>query len=281
MKISVRDLTRLSIVAAIYVILTLAFTPLSYGDIQFRISEVLMLLIVYRRKYAISMILGCFVANLFSPIGWVDIVFGTLATVIAAIPMMFIKNLEISSFLPSIANGLVVGLELSIVYDLPIVITMAQVFIGEFVVCSLIGIPLFHFLEKNESFMRTIDAKPLANRWVNPFVSITLAINIINIICFLKLELHNEYTSFNLLKKQDFLALSILLLPLISFISMFILKGYINVCVNFIIALAFTGFLIGICANNSPDLSYYLYFIIPIFIILIDILFFNNIKFNE
>lgn len=103
-NISIKDVVVLSMVAAIYVILTVGLSPLSYGDVQFRISEALMLLIVYKRRYAISLILGCFVSNLFSPVGFVDILFGTLATVVAAIPMLFIKKLELSSLFPSIAN---------------------------------------------------------------------------------------------------------------------------------------------------------------------------------
>ena len=152
-KFSIKDLAELSIVAALYVVLTVVLTPISYGDIQFRLSEVLMLLIVYRKRYAISLILGCFVANMFSPVGWVDIIFGTLATAIAVVPMMYIKKLEISSLFPSITNGIIVGLELSIVYDLPIALTMAQVFIGEFVVVTMIGVAVFKALEKNEGFM--------------------------------------------------------------------------------------------------------------------------------
>ena len=146
-----------------------------------------MLLIVYRKRYAISLILGCFVANMFSPVGWVDIIFGTLATAIAAVPMMYIKKLEISSLFPSITNGIIVGLELAIVYDLPIALTMAQVFIGEFVVVTMIGVAVFKALEKNEGFMNIIGADPLVdNKWINPFITISIAINIINIIFFFK-----------------------------------------------------------------------------------------------
>ena len=189
-NISIKDVVVLSMVAAIYVILTVGLSPLSYGDVQFRISEALMLLIVYRRRYAISLILGCFVSNLFSPVGFVDILFGTLATVVASIPMLFIKKLELSSLFPSIANGIIVGLELAIVYDLPIAFTMFTVFIGEFVVVSLIGIPLFRFLEKNEGFMQTIDAEPIPSRFnINPFVSFSLAITVIAIVFYIKLAL--------------------------------------------------------------------------------------------
>ena len=170
-NLKIKDVLQISIVAAIYIVLTVAVSPLSYGDVQFRVSETLMLLVLYKKRYAISMIIGCLIANLFSPVGAVDVIFGTLATIVAIIPMLFIKNLEISSIFPSISNGIIVGLELAIVYELPIAFTMFTVFLGEFVVVSLIGIPLFRALEKNSGFMEVLDAEPLPSRFnINPYV---------------------------------------------------------------------------------------------------------------
>lgn len=292
-NISIKDVVVLSMVAAIYVILTVGLSPLSYGDVQFRISEALMLLIVYRRRYAISLILGCFVSNLFSPVGFVDILFGTLATVVASIPMLFIKKLELSSLFPSIANGIIVGLELAIVYDLPIAFTMFTVFFGEFVVVSLIGIPLFRFLEKNEGFMQTIDAEPIPSRFnINPFVSFSLAITVIAIVFYIKLALREVtidddttyYTLFNLLKDKELIySISLPIIALLTFISSIFIKGLLGLIVDTIISIAFVASFIIICINYDYKIqgSFYLFLLIPIMIVLLSYLRFNwekNVK---
>ena len=81
------NLTYGAIIAALYVVITELATlvGLSSGAIQFRISEALMLLCFFKKDYIISMTLGCFIANLFSPLGLIDAVFGTVATLIAVI----------------------------------------------------------------------------------------------------------------------------------------------------------------------------------------------------
>ena len=50
------------------------------------------------------MILGCFIANLFSPLGWYDLVFGVAATAIAVLPMFYVKNIFVAALLPVITN---------------------------------------------------------------------------------------------------------------------------------------------------------------------------------
>ena len=56
-------IVRLAIIAGLYVALTWATLPLSYGLIQFRVSEILLLLCFYRKDYIYSLVLGCFIAN--------------------------------------------------------------------------------------------------------------------------------------------------------------------------------------------------------------------------
>ena len=92
-RISVKTLTKLAVVAALYVALTVALQPLSYGSIQFRISEALMLLVVYNPVYSIALTIGCLVANFASSLGLVDVIFGTLATLVSCLAMMKIKNI--------------------------------------------------------------------------------------------------------------------------------------------------------------------------------------------
>lgn len=154
-----QNLVRLALVAALYAVLTLAVPGLSFGPIQFRLSELLVLLCFYRRDYSIALILGCFVANCFSPMALMDMIFGTLATTVAVIPMFSIKSIWLASLLPVISNAVIIGIELYIAFGEPLWAGMLSVGLGELVVITIVGCPLFRFvLEKNKRFMTIIGA---------------------------------------------------------------------------------------------------------------------------
>lgn len=160
---NVKNLTRLALVAAMYVALTLAVAPLGYGAIQCRISEILVLLCFYRKDYSAALILGCFIANLFGPLGWYDLVFGVGATVIAVLPMFYLKNVFLAALLPVIGNGILVGLELSFIGE-PLWISMGTVALGEFIVMA-VGAVIFKFVfERNGVLMRLIGSEKSARK---------------------------------------------------------------------------------------------------------------------
>lgn len=154
-NLTTKKLTALSIVAAIYVVLTVMLGDLSYSNIQFRLSEALILLCFYKREYIYALSVGCLIANIFSGMP-LDIIFGTLATVIAAFLVFKAKNIYIASVFPVIVNAIIVGAELNIFYGLPLWLTMAQVALGEFVCVCILGVILFKSIEKNKVFMRII-----------------------------------------------------------------------------------------------------------------------------
>lgn len=153
---NVKDLTRLAFIAALYAALTLAVPAASFMEIQCRFSEVLVLLCFYRRDYSIALILGCFIANLFSPLGWYDLVFGVAATVLAVLPMYYFKNIFAAAFLPVITNGILVGIELTLAFGASVWFNMGCVALGEFLVMA-VGAVLFKFVfEKNHRLMQMI-----------------------------------------------------------------------------------------------------------------------------
>lgn len=146
-----KRLTRTAIISAIYVVLTVAIAPFSYGNIQFRISEILVLLAIFDPLYIGGLTLGCLIANLLGPNGPIDVIFGTLATFLSVyaiyITGKLISNyklkLFISSLWPTIFNSFIIGWMLNKLYALPLLLSMGEVALGEFVVITLIGIPLF------------------------------------------------------------------------------------------------------------------------------------------
>lgn len=146
-----KRLTRTAIIAAIYAVVTLAIAPFAYGNVQFRISEILVLLAVFDPLYIGGLTLGCLIANILGPNGPLDVLFGTLATFISVYAIYltgkFINNykvkLLISSIWPTIFNGLIIGWMLNKLYGLPLILSMVEVALGELVVITFIGVPLF------------------------------------------------------------------------------------------------------------------------------------------
>ena len=152
-KSNLTALLRIAITAALYVALTLAIAPLSYGAVQFRISEVLTLLCFYKKDYCYALILGCFISNLFSPFP-LDIVFGVASTVFTVVGIRYSKNLWIASLFPALSM-VFIGWELVYV-GMPFWYSFLTAALGEIGVVTVIGVPLFKTVEKNRFFRETI-----------------------------------------------------------------------------------------------------------------------------
>ena len=159
MNLKIKLIVRQAIIASLYVVLTIV-NPFSYGNIQFRIAEVLVLLCFYRKDYMIGLIIGCFIANLFSTMVIYDITLGVFATIISVLAISFSKNIYVSAIFPIIFNGLIVGFELYLAFELPFVISALEVAFGEATVIIL-GVILFKLLERNSKIMFyiTLDEK--------------------------------------------------------------------------------------------------------------------------
>ncbi|MCC0636334.1 MULTISPECIES: QueT transporter family protein [unclassified Clostridioides] len=154
-----------AVVTSIYAVLTLSLGFISYGPIQFRIAEIMMLLAFLDKGYIVGLTLGCFLANVIGPYGVPDIIFGTFATFVSASLVYITRKLGgqnkstliIASIWPTIINAIVVGLMLNIFFGLPLILSMIQVGFGEFVVVTLVGVPFFCFLMKK--YRNIIDIK--------------------------------------------------------------------------------------------------------------------------
>jgi len=150
-KLNSKKMAMIGATAAIYAVLTVAMAPISYGAVQLRLSEVMTLLAFLDPVFIPGLVLGNFIANLFSPFGLPDVVFGTLATFIAVFMMSKMKSMLIASFWPTIANGLIIGLELAIFTGAPFVSTALYVALGEFLVVTVLGYPVFKVVMKNKT----------------------------------------------------------------------------------------------------------------------------------
>ena len=154
-SISVKLIAVNAMIASVYAALTLAISPIAYSEIQFRLSEIMVFLAFYNKKYIPGLIIGCIIANLFSPMGLLDVIFGTISTIIVCITMYVIKNRYLAAIIGAIITGLIIGGELWYAYQIPYLINALYVAIGELIVL-IIGALVFKAIEHNEYFINIL-----------------------------------------------------------------------------------------------------------------------------
>ncbi len=152
-----------AMIAAIYVVLLYVFQFLSFELIQFRIAELLLVLILFNSKSFYGITIGTFVGNLlFSPFGFVDAVVGTIATIITLLCMISLKKkLVLALLMPGIVNGIIIGLMLVYLNDITtfnaFVITFGWIFLGQTVVLVILGYPFYQLLKEKSLFQELIN----------------------------------------------------------------------------------------------------------------------------
>ncbi len=156
MKLDTKEIALNAIIACIYAVLTLAIAPLAYSEVQFRISEVMVFLAFYNRKYIPGLVIGCFLSNIPSSLGWMDMVFGTFSTLVVVMTMNKVNNRYTASVLGALITGVIVGFELHLAFGIPFLINAIYVAIGELGVL-LIGAILFKTIENNPNVKRYLE----------------------------------------------------------------------------------------------------------------------------
>ncbi len=159
-----RLMAEAGMIAALYTVATLILAPLSFGNIQFRASEALTLLPVFTASAVPGLAVGCIISNAVGVAmgsniaGWLDVLFGSFATLIAAILTRALRKIQfkgiplLAILPPVLLNALIVGGELAVVYQLPFWLCALEVGAGELVVCTVLGIPLILALKKTKLF---------------------------------------------------------------------------------------------------------------------------------
>lgn len=158
-KININLIAKGAVISALYVVLTLLTYPVSYGDlgIEFRLAEILVLLCFFNGTYIFPLTIGCFIANLFGSMGIIDAVFGSIATFLSCYCISKSKNIFLASIFPVVFNAIIVGFELYFIIDLPLVLSMIGVAIGEVVVVTIVGCPIFLILKKRKFFTELVE----------------------------------------------------------------------------------------------------------------------------
>lgn len=144
-------MTEAAIIAAIYVVLVFAFAPISFSAIQARIAEALTILPFFTPAAIPGVTIGCLLSNLLTGADVLDVIFGSLATLLGAIGSYLLrKNKFLVPLPPIIANTLIVPWILRYAYGVSdaIPFLMLTVGIGEIIACGILGMVLLFTLDK-------------------------------------------------------------------------------------------------------------------------------------
>ncbi len=154
-RFSVRGLTLAAVIAAVYTFLTLFLPIPQYGPVQFRVAEAMTLLPFLFPEAIPGLAVGCFLANLLGSPYVLDWVFGTLATLLAALWTARMPNRYLAAVPPVVCNALIVGAEIAYFSTLDgaaflpaFAMNAATVGLGEALVCFVLGTLLLRALDQ-------------------------------------------------------------------------------------------------------------------------------------
>jgi len=159
------------LIAALYTALTFAVPVLSFGMMQLRLSEALTVLPILYPPAVAGLTVGCAVSNLIgfltgaNPIGLIDAAVGSGATLLAGLCGAFLGRrltagqhphlrLLLGLAAPVVFNGLIVGAELTTLFQAPFWLNCMWVAAGELAVCYALGYPLGLALQRNGLYRR-------------------------------------------------------------------------------------------------------------------------------
>ncbi len=146
-------LTQSAIIAGLYVMLLLAFQPISVSAIQFRISEALTILPYFTPAAIPGLFVGCFLGNLLAGCAPLDFIFGSLTTLVAAALSYGLRKHKFLVPLPPILlNALVIPFVLLKAYGTEegIPFMMATVGAGQVIACGVLGMILLMALDRHK-----------------------------------------------------------------------------------------------------------------------------------
>lgn len=157
-KFNSRDLTLAAMVAALYAVMGYFgdIFGLTFGVVQFRFAEALTVLPFLFPAAVPGLFIGCLITNLLSPFGPLDIIVGSLATLLAALWTTKMPSRWLAPLPPVICNAVLVGFTISWAqvggfteaFPAAWLINGLSVGVGELGVCYVLGLLLLNVIPR-------------------------------------------------------------------------------------------------------------------------------------
>ena len=140
-----------AVIAALYVVLTYVFSAFASGVSQVRVSEALTILPAFTPAAIPGLVIGCLLSNTLTGCVLLDIIFGSVATLIGALGSYALRrHTWLVPIPPIVSNMIIVPFVLRFAYGatdaFPFMI--ATVGAGEIISCYLLGMILYGALKK-------------------------------------------------------------------------------------------------------------------------------------
>ncbi|MBE5747687.1 MAG: QueT transporter family protein [Clostridiales bacterium] len=121
---STRRLCRAGVISALYVVLTYVFAPVAFGPLQIRPAEALCILPLFYGEAIPALFVGCALSNLISQYSVFDVLFGSLATLLAALGTYFMGRIfkkhpiriTLGGIFPVLLNALIIPVVIVIIF---------------------------------------------------------------------------------------------------------------------------------------------------------------------
>lgn len=140
-----------AVIAAFYVVLTYVFSAFASGVIQVRVSEALTILPAFTPAAIPGLVIGCLLSNTLTGCVLLDIIFGSVATLIGALGSYALRrHTWLVPIPPIVSNMIIVPFVLRFAYGATdaFPFMMATVGAGEIISCYLLGMILYGALKK-------------------------------------------------------------------------------------------------------------------------------------
>lgn len=148
-----------AVIAALYVVLTFVANAMGLANyaIQLRFSEALTILPFFTPAAIPGLFLGCLLSNLLTGCMLLDVIFGSLATLLGALGTYYLRRSAkwLAPLPPIVANTLIVPFILAYVYQIPgsVPYFMLTVGVGEVLSCGVLGLILLNVLGRYRKYI--------------------------------------------------------------------------------------------------------------------------------
>jgi uncharacterized membrane protein len=161
MRLNSKKLMVVAVFAALYAVGVIVLAPISFGVFQVRVADAMLpLSMIFGLPSALGLSLGCIVSNVYGGLGVIDIVGGAAANLVACTLAWYIgrKGPVVHRFLGSVAEtaavALIVGGYLSLIFQVPLEISLLGLFIGEIIAINIIGFPIEEAIRRSKAFRK-------------------------------------------------------------------------------------------------------------------------------
>lgn len=149
------DLAKTAIVAGLYVAVTLCLAPFSFGAVQLRVAEMFNYLALFNKRNIWAVTIGVAIANLASPNGLIDVVVGSICTLLVLLinqkMTAYFTDLRIKMLITAVIFAIsmfTVAGQLTILYQAPFFYNWLWIGIGELLSMTLGGIVIYQVHQK-------------------------------------------------------------------------------------------------------------------------------------